>query len=277
MDFLMSDVTAITEVSRDRCEKWMQEGYIIPSVQRASGRGTRNVFSIIDLYLIELFKHMTKAGTGWPRKVAAGFLRAIDQDQIAEVSKYMVMSEMLIATTVSKTSDLFEQIHEAYRNADKEKAWSLADEKQKYDELLANERGIRVFIVFIRKWVRGPKIFCTPLITGVKKDSLAVIAAEITGLKQSSLMDVPLEVADTWETIQHYLFDAENFYSVNFTSLVEKVHMQIDLLYPLMGEDPYCPPPQREKGEYHTYDRGRLTDKTAREIKEKYDGIKYSE
>ena len=62
MEFQMSDVTKITKVKRDRLKMWLENGWIATSVQRASGKGSRNIFSKDDLYRIVLFKKLVESG-----------------------------------------------------------------------------------------------------------------------------------------------------------------------------------------------------------------------
>ncbi len=58
MEFFAADVKRICHVKRNRLQTWLERGFIIPSIQKASGHGTRNIFSISDLYKIALFRHL---------------------------------------------------------------------------------------------------------------------------------------------------------------------------------------------------------------------------
>ena len=64
--FYTSDVTRITGVKRNRLQVWLDKGWIIPSIQKAQGQGTRNIFSLHDLYIIALFRKLVEIGV--PRK-----------------------------------------------------------------------------------------------------------------------------------------------------------------------------------------------------------------
>jgi hypothetical protein len=46
----------------DRLKDWMDRGFIKPSIKLASGPGTKNLFSIEDLYRIKLFKLLIEKG-----------------------------------------------------------------------------------------------------------------------------------------------------------------------------------------------------------------------
>jgi DNA-binding transcriptional MerR regulator len=64
--FYTSDVTRITGVKRNRLQVWLDRGWIIPSIKKAQGQGSRNIFGLHDLYVIALFKKLV--GIGVPRK-----------------------------------------------------------------------------------------------------------------------------------------------------------------------------------------------------------------
>jgi DNA-binding transcriptional MerR regulator len=53
----------------DRLKDWMNRGFISPSIQKASGQGTKNLFSRWDLYAIKLFQYLIDRG--FSRKIAA--------------------------------------------------------------------------------------------------------------------------------------------------------------------------------------------------------------
>lgn len=72
MSFYASDVVKITNVKRTRLQQWLEKGWISPSVQQAEGAGTRNIYSLNDLYTIAIFKQVTEMGL--PRKLVADFL-----------------------------------------------------------------------------------------------------------------------------------------------------------------------------------------------------------
>ena len=69
MEFYTSEVERICEIKRNRLQVWLSNGWIIPSVQVASGHGTRNIFNEVDLVVISVFKHLVE--TGLSRKLVA--------------------------------------------------------------------------------------------------------------------------------------------------------------------------------------------------------------
>jgi len=64
----------------DRLKDWMQRGYIEPSIQKADGIGTKNIFDLFDLYLIKLFHHLISV-RGFSRDNAGKIIRDIQQQK----------------------------------------------------------------------------------------------------------------------------------------------------------------------------------------------------
>ena len=69
-------------IKRERLKEWMTKGYIKPSIETASGAGTKNLFSLLDLYLIELFNYLV--GRGFSREDSAVRLRGLSL--VAEIA-----------------------------------------------------------------------------------------------------------------------------------------------------------------------------------------------
>ena len=76
MEFSLPEICRILDLKRDRIQQWLDRGYISPSIKKASGQGTRNIFSREDLYVIAVFKDLTQGG--WLRDAAAALIKAID-------------------------------------------------------------------------------------------------------------------------------------------------------------------------------------------------------
>ena len=74
-EFKASRVYEITGVKRNRLQVWMERGWITPSIEEASGHGTRNVFNRKDLYFIAMFKELVARGL--PRKTIGAFFSSI--------------------------------------------------------------------------------------------------------------------------------------------------------------------------------------------------------
>ena len=73
MEFLASDVEKITGVKRTRLQAWMEKGYIRPEIQTADGHGTRNIWSLSDIYSIAIFKKITESGVS--RDLAGKYIK----------------------------------------------------------------------------------------------------------------------------------------------------------------------------------------------------------
>ena len=74
-EYKASRVYEITGVKRNRLQAWMERGWITPSIEEASGHGTRNVFNRKDLYFIAMFKELVARGL--PRKTIGTFFSSI--------------------------------------------------------------------------------------------------------------------------------------------------------------------------------------------------------
>jgi len=77
-EFTTFDIREKLGFKIDRLKDWMQRGYIEPSIQRADGIGTKNVFSLFDLYLIKLFHHLVSE-RGFSRENAGKVIHNINE------------------------------------------------------------------------------------------------------------------------------------------------------------------------------------------------------
>lgn len=73
MEFLASDIDTILKLKRNRLQAWIEKKYIKPSIEEATGPGTRNKWSIYDLYTLSMFKKITEAGMS--RQLVADILK----------------------------------------------------------------------------------------------------------------------------------------------------------------------------------------------------------
>jgi hypothetical protein len=73
--FTTFDISKILDLKIDLQKDWRKRDYIEPSIQKATGQGTKNLFSIEDIYLIALFQHLIELG--FAREVAAGRIKSI--------------------------------------------------------------------------------------------------------------------------------------------------------------------------------------------------------
>ncbi len=73
-EFTTIDIQRLLHVERQRLREWIDRGFVIPSVQRASGVGTKNIFNQWDVYGIEMFRLLIE--TGFNRSSAAQVYRS---------------------------------------------------------------------------------------------------------------------------------------------------------------------------------------------------------
>ena len=107
------DIREKLKIKIDRQKDWLTRGFIEPSIQRASGQGTKNLFSHFDLYLIKLFECLLNRG--YPRKHAAKIIEEIRN--IRKIAKE----------------------YENYSKQDESKARSVAHIKEAWDQLKNSE------------------------------------------------------------------------------------------------------------------------------------------
>lgn len=85
VEYQTSDVERICGVKRVRLQTWLSNGWIIPSIKKASGHGTRNIFSENDLYRIVFFKQAVESGIS--RKAAGQFVPGMKELFREQVTK----------------------------------------------------------------------------------------------------------------------------------------------------------------------------------------------
>ena len=66
--YTTTDISKCLGIKRERLKIWMSKGFIEPT-ETASGPGTKNLFTILDLYCLKLFTSLVERG--FPREEAA--------------------------------------------------------------------------------------------------------------------------------------------------------------------------------------------------------------
>ena len=74
-EFSTFDIVKKLDIPRERIREWMKRGFINPTV-KASGVGTKAIFTIQDVYKVLLFKHLIEIG--FMREIAANFIKDLD-------------------------------------------------------------------------------------------------------------------------------------------------------------------------------------------------------
>jgi DNA-binding transcriptional MerR regulator len=61
-EFSTLDIVKLLDIPRERLRVWIDKGYIKPSLQTAEKQGEKHLFSVVDLYTIEIFKYLIERG-----------------------------------------------------------------------------------------------------------------------------------------------------------------------------------------------------------------------
>lgn len=72
--FTTTDI-ALLGIKRERLKEWMLRGFVKPSIESATGAGTKNLFSLWDLYTIQLFQYLVECG--FSREDSAARIRSL--------------------------------------------------------------------------------------------------------------------------------------------------------------------------------------------------------
>lgn len=78
--YQLKDLRRVVEISPSRLQVWLENGWVQPSIQVASGYGTRNIYSRGDLYLVALFRQVVDMGL--QRQRAGDFLARLGDKRI---------------------------------------------------------------------------------------------------------------------------------------------------------------------------------------------------
>lgn len=60
--FSTFDIARILHIKRNTLQPWLDARFIAPTIQKATRRGTKNIFAVTDLYKIELFRRLLLCG-----------------------------------------------------------------------------------------------------------------------------------------------------------------------------------------------------------------------
>jgi DNA-binding transcriptional MerR regulator len=75
--YTAANVLKITGVKRQRLHDWIDRGFLSPSIQRAEGAGTKNIFNRYDLYRIAIFKKLVEEG--FPRARITMYIESVNE------------------------------------------------------------------------------------------------------------------------------------------------------------------------------------------------------
>ena len=74
--FSTFDLVKLFNISRSNIQQYIDRGLIVPSIQKSSGKGMKNIFSKQDLYQFQLFMQLTTFGV--QPKYAAAIVQGIE-------------------------------------------------------------------------------------------------------------------------------------------------------------------------------------------------------
>lgn len=61
-EFSTLDIVKLLNIPRERLREWIDRHYVRPSIKEAEGHGRKALFSLADLYRIEIFNRLTNVG-----------------------------------------------------------------------------------------------------------------------------------------------------------------------------------------------------------------------
>ena len=80
--FSTFDITRVFGIPRSNIQQYMDRGFIKPSIESAEGKGTRNLFSVEDLYRLRIFQRLHAVGLS--QKEASENSRLVDFKKIGK-------------------------------------------------------------------------------------------------------------------------------------------------------------------------------------------------
>jgi DNA-binding transcriptional MerR regulator len=69
-------------IPRSNLQQYLEKGYIEPSIEKAKGKGTRNYFSLDDIYRIRIFLRLSQIG--FSQREAASFSQAVKSEVLGK-------------------------------------------------------------------------------------------------------------------------------------------------------------------------------------------------
>jgi len=79
-NFTTFKVSKALKIEYGRLREWIDNGFVVPSVKKAGGIGTKNLFSRKDVYCVRLFIHIIERG--FSRKEAANMIKSFKKHNL---------------------------------------------------------------------------------------------------------------------------------------------------------------------------------------------------
>ncbi|WP_408998314.1 hypothetical protein ACJ77P_11655 [Syntrophus buswellii] len=102
-DYSTNDISKALFIKKERLRVWIDEGFVTPSIHKGVGPGTKHIFSIVDVYGVELFRRMLDEG--FNRHVAAIYVKDFTEniDAESDITKILyVVFQILIGKNDDK-------------------------------------------------------------------------------------------------------------------------------------------------------------------------------
>ena len=137
------DIKRKLGIKIDRLKDWMNRGFIEPSIQKASGQGTKNLFNRFDLYMIKLLEYLINRG--FSRKESARIVR-----ELVKGTGYLIHPEWS-SDKKKEIKELYDKELKRARSANylqisrlNQPSFSPADDECTRLKTINDERGVAV-------------------------------------------------------------------------------------------------------------------------------------
>jgi DNA-binding transcriptional MerR regulator len=108
--YKMKDITRVLKIKATALQQWIDRGYVAPSI-KGSGPGTRNIWSLEDIFSLGIFKELLKSG--FSRDEAADFIKEKEIiTALSENAEYVKMPDVFWVSEVEMYENIMgSEIH----------------------------------------------------------------------------------------------------------------------------------------------------------------------
>jgi len=142
------DIARLFKISRSNVQQYIDRGFLSPSLEKTQGKGTKNLFSLNDLYQLRLFQKLHEVGLS--QREASENSQLIDFDKVGQEGRNWVKivrkdgKPKIVLTHMGS-------IQAEIRNEDIFVAINVLKIKEEVNSLIGHLGGISVGKDFIRK------------------------------------------------------------------------------------------------------------------------------
>lgn len=221
MTFKMGEITKLIDVDRNRLKEWIARGWVKPSIKRASGHGTPNVFDRENLYEIALFKKMIESGLS--RAVIGDFIGSAQRSRAITQLATVVQAIRIIPLSDELQTGVFRLPEEIEKRNPKEA-------KIIKDTLLQVFREFSHEVMFYLAFVRGKDGFVKSwgIVDGYPVEG----GDEPATVKLAKKFCMP-----SMENLPEILSFAEDAHLYNFGEIVDRIENRLVRFYPEKVKD----------------------------------------